>query len=243
MATGLENTAVDPMTGRRGQRRRAPERISPEIRGLMASAVDPLAPLRAQSADATPLYQQLIDYLAARQLMPPMNDAALRYGTRGARYLPTVNDPLGRIAIDAEQANLGTIPHELTHVADEDVYKLYYSLRNKFNLTDAEDRFVKGFEKLVFKSPGSVTESLTADRRRQLANLLDKDWAAKNAGYRSAPDELAAFGVGSTASPDKFHAPPLHLDPTMASEFSILLDLANRVRQERPPVTYTRTRE
>ena len=175
--------------------------------------------------------------------MPPINDAALRYGTRGARFLPTNGDPLGRISIDAEQANLGTMPHELAHVADEDIQNLYYSLKNKFNLTDAEDKFVKGFEKLVFRPPGSVTESLTADRRKQLANLLDKDWVEKNTRYRSTPGELAAFGVGSTASPDTSHAPPLHLDQTMGTEFSILLDLANRVRQERPAVTYTRTRE
>jgi hypothetical protein len=53
--------------------------------------------------------------------------------------------------------------------------------------------------------------------------------------YRTSNRELRAFGAGNTADPGApavFPGAP-HLDTTMATEFEILLDLANRAQRNR----------
>ena len=55
-----------------------------------------------------------------------------------------------------------------------------------------------------------------------------------NAAYRSSPRELQAFGVGMSPQPDARYEvrAPLHVDPTIATEFMILLDAAIRNQEK-----------
>jgi hypothetical protein len=67
-----------------------------------------------------------------------------------------------------------------------------------------------------------------------LADKLAPEWSKENSDYRSASNELSAYGMGSTV-PRRSNRAPLHVDPTMATEFSILLDLAQRAQKAKPP--------
>ena len=238
----LRETAVDPMTGRRAQRPQ-PQPPSREVRGLMASARDPLSSLLQRSTELSPLYGELVDFLAATRRMPTIEPEYLREGNPG-RFInyPGYTD-IGRIELDPTQAMPNTPVHELTHAADRTIDFMYSNLarkrRNTNDLTPLEQQFMQAYEKLSY---GLASEKQPL-KRREMAERLDPIWTEKNRRYRATQDELAAFGAGSTAYSERDYAPPLHLDPTMATEFNLLLDMANRVQAAQPQPTYTRTRE
>jgi hypothetical protein len=209
--------------------------------GLMASARDPLSAVMQQSAQS-PLYAEIVDYLSSINRMPPVVPALLPEGTRGRNIFDRISDRSGTVYIDPTQANPSTPVHELSHVADRAISDLHTSLiRKKYEntLTPLEQQFMQAYEKLVY---GTIQDKQPL-KRLEMVERLDPAWAEKNRSYRTTQDELAAFGVGSTASQDPSFNPPLHLDPTMATEFNILLDIAKRLQASRPQPTYTRTRE
>lgn len=68
-----------------------------------------------------------------------------------------------------------------------------------------------------------------------LQSMKHSNGLKKNKEYRSTPPELAAFAIENALggdrgglSPGMIKRAPLHVDPTLATEFTILLDLAQK---------------
>ena len=220
MATGLERTAVDPMTGRVGRSPKIPQ-------GVTRTAVDPLQALLRQSAEF-PQYGALVDYLSARRMMPPIEQRPM--GVSGSF---DVNSIFGRSLPRTGVVNIGmrsgpdTVVHELTHAADNQLASQYTELLNKRGeLTPAERQFMQAFEKLSYDKFGRDK----AFPRKTLAEKLDPEWVKKEREYRSTNAELPAWAMGATVEPRDDYSPPLHLNPTLATEFLMLMELARRAQ-------------
>jgi hypothetical protein len=80
-------------------------------------------------------------------------------------------------------------------------------------------KFAEAFEKLYGPE---------GRNRLEPAKRADYEWTEGNRFYRSTPEEIAAHGVGAFSGPMLQDRAPLHVDPTAATEFQILLDLAQR---------------
>ena len=226
MSDGLERTAINPMTGRTGT-------VSPTRQGVTRTAVDPLQALLRQAAES-PEYGNLVEFLSARRMMPPIQyggaagEGSFHTNTLFGNELPRT----GEIRL-SYRADPNTVVHELTHAADNRLTDLFLELQRKRGLTPTEKQFVDTYRKLVFDER-AFRDDPAKMPRTQMAERMSPDWAAKKQDYRASYSELPAFGMGSTVSRNEGYPAPLHLDPTMATEFSILLDLANRIQKTQP---------
>jgi hypothetical protein len=228
MATGLERTAVSPHTMQAGQAARQPV-------GMQSTASPPMSTL-LQQASASPQFYDLFDYLRGRQMVPNLE------------YRGILDDPLirGRFSYDYQRRNAAadpgvveltpnarpnTVVHELTHAAQRQLTKQYNELIKKDSLLPEEQQFVDGYQKLIF-TPGEAYGRRAYSAQRATAEKIAPEWSKKQSDYRSTGGELAAFGMGSTVERNDYAA-PLHVDPTYATEFSVLLDLAKRLQRKK----------
>jgi hypothetical protein len=133
-------------------------------------------------------------------------------GTAGA-YAHRLG-PFGRIFV-APQAGESTQAHELTHATNWDLAKLYYAALDK--KTPEARQFTDAFKKMEAGA---------------LANKLAPAWMAKEDPYRTSTNELTSFAVGNTMGGSHGRVDPwrggLHVDPTLTTEYSILMDLAEK---------------
>jgi hypothetical protein len=190
-----------------------------------------------QRAAQFPQYGKLVDYLSARRMMPPIK-TQIMFPYKGVfEQNPPIGGPLpqtGKITIRAG-SDESTVIHELTHAADAQINNQYYELKEQQDqgkeLTLVQKQFVDAFEKLVRKVSGIPGIRLREYNRSKTAEKLAPNWLQQQNGYRSSDDELPAFGMGSTVYGTKKRPDaPLHVDPTYATEFSVLMDLARRAQ-------------
>ncbi len=219
---------------------------------------DPMQQLLKQSAE-TPQYGELVDYLSARRAMPPIqffherdrrvplrSNAPSDGWTSGMFISPGIMNgyqfvpQTGQVLV-SQGVNPSTVVHELTHAADSQLINQYYNILRKnrgafTQLTPLERQFKDAYEKL-YSAPNKFFEpkNIERDQRRIMAKKLGEDWAEAKSNYRSTSRELSAFGMGNVTQPKRELDAPQHLDPTMATEFSVLLDLANRLQRQQPP--------
>ena len=192
-----------------------------------------------QRAAQFPQYGELVDYLSARRMMPPIETKSkFLFPYKGIfEQNPPIGGPLpqtGKITVRAG-ADESTVIHELTHAADNQINNQYYELKEQQDqgkeLTPVQKQFVDAFEKLVRKVSGIPGMRLREYNRSKTAEKLAPNWLQQQSGYRSSDDELPAFGMGSTVYGTKKRPDaPLHVDPTYATEFSVLMDLARRAQ-------------
>jgi hypothetical protein len=190
-----------------------------------------------QRAAQFPQYGELVDYLSARRMMPPINTQVM-FPYKGLfEQNPLIGGPLprtGKITVRSG-AKESTVVHELTHAADAQINNQYYELKQQEKqgkkLAPVQKQFIDAFEKLVRKVSGVPGWRLREYNRKKTAQNLAPNWLQQQRGYRSSDDELPAFGMGNTVSGSKKwpDAPP-HVDPTYATEFSVLMDLARRAQ-------------
>ena len=200
---------------------------------LAPKRLNQLEELLAETAKY-PQYGELVGYLTEREMMPPIEQRYLGSATRGrfkqngwgSNELPKT----GVIELNYG-AGPSSVLHELTHAADEQLDTQYYQAKyKKSDLTPEEKRFVAAYTKLS-KNPTARNSNPAKWPRLQLANKLSPEWAKEENQYRATMGELPAWGMGSTVQRDRDYNPPLHLDPTMATEFLILMDLARRAKK------------
>jgi hypothetical protein len=199
-----------------------------------------------QESKKYPQYNDLMDFLASRLAVPEITQKYLGPST-GGQFTSGWGEPKnGRIELNYETTP-STLVHELTHAADRQISGQALDLqtrhrketpiidyiRGKTSLTPEEVRLVMGYKKLHYDHDKNYLDS-TRYPRQELVKKLAPEWAKENYDYRSADNELAAYGMGSTV-PRRSNRAPLHVDPTMATEFSILLDLAQRAQKAKPP--------
>lgn len=156
----------------------------------------------------------LLEYLSGRGAAPKISYAPLlQEGVLGQRSKST-----GDITIDP-RVGPGVLSHELTHSAQSE-------MRTQAVQNPA---FKKIYDQL-YGARGSGEKAV------ETARSLAPAWTDNlvNAAYRSSPRELQAFGVGMSPQPDTRYEvrAPLHVDPTLATEFMILLDAAIRNQEK-----------
>jgi hypothetical protein len=210
----------------------ADNKLAPSSRNALMS---PPQGLLRETADY-PQYGRLVDYLSARRMMPPIYQKPL--GSVGEFEYDTWFGKLPRTGVVniSMTGEPSTVVHELTHAADRQLGWQYNELKNKKrrqDLSPVELQFMDAYEKLIY-NPGSGFGQKPEANRTKTAKSLAPEWAKQKSGYRATGHELAAFGMGSSVAPNTMNPAPLHVDPTYASEFEVLLDLANRAQQKQP---------
>lgn len=165
--------------------------------------------------------QSLFDYLYKRNRLPfTKMTSMLPPGTLGT-YTPHENTVRVHPA-----SGLGTLVHEMTHAADNALEQQYYDRPTSWNKPDTQTYFTDAYDKLK----GRTSNTYYNDRRGELANKLNSEWYKKNQDYRSTGNELSGWAGKRTVRGEqepRYEAPD-HLDSTLATEMSILLDLARR---------------
>jgi len=198
-------------------------------------AKDPVNALR-QLASNTPEYQELTNYLMARNAMPEVKFGYLG-GTNGEfeRDVGRPNSGVaapGRVSInngyldyDSNPAGAqSTLLHELTHAA-------WHQIRKQVESGTASPELQDAFSKLVYDRKKGTW------RMQDIAKTLNPEWHKANEGYRASVSEGPAFGIGNSSYPGPtrgtWEQPP-HLDSTLATEFRILQELATRDALKNP---------
>lgn len=179
-----------------------------------------------RAASEKPEYRAISDYLLARRGMPGIEEANLGYTTSGMyernTFLGGELPRNGKVTLNKYNTpsdSVGTLIHELTHAAQNQM-----SIQNADRKDRAGSQFTDAYKKLMSGQAG------------KLAALLNPEFAARTSDYRSTSNELQAFGMGNSSIEGRPRSPaPLHTDPTMATEFQILLDLAMRDQATKPP--------
>ena len=212
--------------------------LAPKAQNSLVRQTDEVQDVQYRAAQF-PQYGELVDYLSARRMMPPIETKSqFLFPYKGLfEQNPLIGGPLpktGKITV-RPGAEPSTVVHELTHAADAQINNQYYELKQQENqgkeLSPVQKQFVDAFEKMVRKVSGIPGWRLREYNRAKTAEKLAPDWLKQQRGYRSSDDELPAFGMGSTVhSSKKWPDAPPHVDPTYATEFSVLMDLARRAQ-------------
>jgi hypothetical protein len=195
----------------------------------MPKHLNALVPVPANAlyerAQAYPEFQELSQFLTSRRgALPPVEYAPL-YGASGEYDPRTGKLKLAeRMAYGTGKEAEDTVIHELTHSAVNELHGKYMQAKGLTRKTPEIQQFIDGYEKLMV-APGMKFQ------QAELAKRMAPDWAAANANYRASASELPAWAMGlsATGRNDGYEAPP-HVNPTLATDFRILLDLANRAK-------------
>tara|TARA_R110000803_G_scaffold205868_1_gene272786 strand:+ start:47 stop:742 length:696 start_codon:yes stop_codon:yes gene_type:complete len=166
-----------------------------------------------------------------QQNLLPQQSADYSLGSNSGTYLPDRNLLFAPDATDQENKN--TLAHEMSHAAQHSLLlPAAKKIAKKTDKTPQEQRFLDAFRKLLpsLKSGAKVSDRKQATKEQdKLTEALFKNKAPKDAynTYRTQPQELQSFGVGNMSQKGQptNQLNNLHLDPTMASEFSLLMNL------------------
>lgn len=162
--------------------------------------------------------QDLYNYLQHRKSVPTVSIRPLWVN---GEYFPANN----HINL-SPNSGLGTLFHETTHAADTALEKQYWDRKTSWGNPNIRTPFTDAYIKLVKGDNNNRIRSLNP--RESLAKLLDAQWYKENRDYRSTKPELAGWAGGRTITPERQYKVPNHLDATLATEMSILMDLARR---------------
>ena len=197
---------------------------------LAPSARNTLPQLLKQTAEF-PQYGALVEYLTARRRLPMMQYGGVIDPEATAEFQTGAKLPItGQVAM-RNSADPNTVVHELTHAAQRQMNFQWSTLASQpdRNLTPDQLRFKQAYEKLVFK-PGEQFGSGSKSTQQETARKIAPQWFEENKRYRASSEELPAFGMGGAVRQNIGANAPLHIDPTYATEFSVLLDLARRAQ-------------
>ena len=186
-------------------------------------------------AQQQPEFGNIMSFLGARGSVPQVRFSDYgnpKFSTNNLLYGGDL--PAAGVVSLPPTSDANAVMHEFTHAADRQIGQLSLEIGNKpaRKRTPLENQFMAAYDKLRYSAQAFNTDPAKLPRE-QMASRLGPEWAAKNKDYRAQVGELSAWGMGNMAGPGPERPAPLHLDPTMATEFSILLELANRLQQQR----------
>ena len=191
--------------------------------------------LMRQIASEQPQYQELADYLMARSAMPPVKEGYLPADTNAQysrnSFFGSELPATGEVTINYGTNDPRSLIHELTHAA-------HYQMGRQYRQQDVKDaeakqRFKDAYDRLLRtneQGPGGMFAAPTVFQTEAMASRLAPDWAKQNSRYRSSVSELPAFAMGNQGA----RGAPAHVDPTLSTEFRVLLDMALRDAQANP---------
>ena len=228
----------------------ATNNLAPKNVNVLRSLAEHPNPLQylMQLASERPEYAALTDYLTSRSAMPPVSFRYLPSGNSGTfeHFSPfnpyrvpqtgavTLNNAYLKRGYDPTNA-IPTLTHELTHAAQLQMAK--QRSQEEVANPQAKQQFLDAYKKLVYTD----AKPKVSDRFAQsvLADKLNPKWYDDNASYRASVNELPAWAMGSVANQNPLYEyddfkTPAHLNPTLATEFQILMDLATRDAKANP---------
>ena len=138
---------------------------------------------------------------------------------------------------DSTQA---TLAHEMTHAVQNNLlentaYQIQKRKQQGAKLTDQEQQYLRAAEQLFARQYGNVGSFNRANARSDTQSYKNmvKDMFTSPTGnkdfetYRKSVDEAQAFGVGNMSYKSDLSRPGQnpHFDPSMATEFDILLSM------------------
>lgn len=158
----------------------------------------------------TPLVTEMLEYLTARGAVPKFTT-----GESGGSFTYGDGYPKEGVISYAPWSQ-ESIPHELVHAVQRQALQQGATRYSKAEQDSA--KLVGGYSSADRKVFGGA---------KDVAIALNPEWAAAESDYRATPKELSAWAVGNAARGRRTDAVP-HLDPTMLTELSILLDVMTR---------------
>lgn len=176
-------------------------------------------------------YRQMEQYLKARDAMPNIVVKELPEPINAQFTAMRMPAGSGRIEVHKDPDVLRVIgpsvmAHELAHAAER---QMGQQASEESSVFGGKSQFAEAYDKLVGRGP-----FVSGKKRAEFARKIAPDWAAFNREYRASPVEIGAHGVGAFApSKNMQDSAPLHVDATAATEFQILLDLAQRNAKNR----------
>ena len=199
---------------------------------------------------------ELYDLLASQGVLPQWARELPVGGERG-QYIIDPNrivapDPTPKKGFIPSPQQRSTLAHELTHSVQFQVLfdaaaNIQRKLRENKKVSQEELQFLENAQKMYIRSFGPINQGNFKKEQERSGNL-DKAVAAlyKNTGeggkrsqydrYRTSPVELQAFGVGNMTQGGRqkqyYDFLPAHLDPSFATEFSILTDQFKKLPQD-----------
>ena len=154
-----------------------------------------------------PTLNEIIGLLNQRNYMPRFvqND--------GNSYAPATNT----VSVSPSTFTLNSMTHEYTHALLNamTIDRIREEQTNRANRSFLTNQFIDGLNK-TYVVPNKLKP------QRQLT-----DWEQ----YRYGPEEAPAWAVGNVTNDDKAQVPskpPMHLDPTLATEQAIMRELYQR---------------
>jgi hypothetical protein len=186
------------------------------------------------------VYSEIVNYLGKHGKIPEFAREYLGYASGEFSYDPWNSKDRGKISFNKRYGAIpepSTVIHELTHAADRQLGAQYAAfksqgIQNQF--TDAYEQFRTMPQKGLFDS----SEQKGMGVEEAIKKLSPNSWRENNKEYRTDPKEAIAFGVGNSATKTRdLYDAPLHLDPTLSTNFRILMDLANRFPVPKPKET------
>jgi hypothetical protein len=145
-------------------------------------------------------------------------------------------------AFVARSGDKPTIAHEMSHAYKEVMNRAASLLRErefqKKELNPAESQFLDAYLRTFGNLPGKVGQY--GDRgdpvqfMKAVTNRINSLYKKEKVSneyheYRTSPDEAFAFGVGDTSSPAAWQENSNHLNPTMAQEFAVMMEMYKRL--------------
>ena len=141
-------------------------------------------------------------------------------------------------------SRLGTLAHEMTHAVQNNLLRnTAYTLQQKKQegkeLTEQEKQYLRAAEQIFVDQFGNIGNFNSAKDRqdRESYRNMTKDMYVSETGnkdfdiYRKSPTEAQAFGVGSMSFPSNLRRTGVnpHFDPSMTTEFDILLSMFEKL--------------
>jgi len=182
-----------------------------------------------QAAEQNTPYRVVLNYLRERGAIPPIRQG-VRISSLGSFATGGDLPPTGVVNL-GYAPKLNTITHEMTHAAQRQLPRQYYSHRTE--TTPESRQFRDAYEKIDFNPAKSFRDPARYPLRNFISRLAP-DWFKSNLDYRTTEVELPAFAVGNASSMEakepvsSYEPPPPHIDPTIATQMLMLLDLATR---------------
>jgi hypothetical protein len=174
-------------------------------------------------------YNDMMRYLGMRDEVPPVKMGYI--GTYGLYKHPTADKPKGEIILNPGVGAV-TLTHEVMHPA----MRVLREQEAESRAAGTDKQFTDAFAKILY-NPDRKTNVRDSIPILDLAQKLAPEWAKKEK-YRASIGELPAFAVERAAIPEGrqtgLEAPP-HVDPTIATQMMILLDLAQRASTAKKP--------
>lgn len=168
-------------------------------------------------AIADPLVAKMVQYLVDQNRVPKLVTAPTGDSAKFSSgwELPAQ----GEISYDPQSAS--SLPHELTHAMQGAVAMQAYKSGKYSLIRDIVAKLTGDYNYRTKRiEPGPAG----------LAAQLNPAFAARGKDYRATNKELPAWAVGSSAA--GFTTSPNHLDSTLQTELSILLDSLTRANKK-----------